>query len=48
MTYTIMDDPLISFCGDVLLLSCQSCVGKEMPISRIVVMVPNATVVLLD
>jgi hypothetical protein len=24
------------------------CVGKEMPISRIVVAVPNATVVLLD
>ncbi len=24
------------------------CVGKEMPISRIVIVVPNATVVLLD
>jgi hypothetical protein len=25
-----------------------TCVGKEMPISRIVIAVPNATVVLLD
>jgi hypothetical protein len=44
MLRTILDGTTVVQC--LLLLSTN--VGKEMPISRIVVAVPNATVVLLD
>jgi hypothetical protein len=38
----------LSFCSLQASYSYKQSVGKEMPISRIVVAVPNATVVLLD
>jgi hypothetical protein len=44
MIRTILDGNTDVYC--LLLLSTN--IGKEMPISRIVVAVPNATVVLLD